>query len=130
MYSLLGWFNAIALVLLTAAWWFPRLNRSVLKLKASTAGPLNKSLRRLHKPLGLALAVAAPIHGYLALGSFRLHTGSLLYISVLLTASAGGAFYKTRNKAIFKVHKALAFLTVLLLLLHLLAPGALFALLN
>lgn len=130
MYSLLGWFNATALVLLTAAWWFPRLNRSVIKLKPSIMSPINKSLRRLHKPLGLVLAVAAPVHGYLALGSFRLHTGSLLYVSVLLTASAGGAFYKTKRKIIFKVHKALALMTVLLLLLHLLAPSALFYLLN
>lgn len=130
MYSLLGWFNAIALVLLTAAWWFPRLNRSVIKLKPSIMSPINKSLRRLHKPLGLALAVAAPVHGYLALGSFRLHTGSLLYISLLLTAGAGGTYYKTKNKNIFKLHKMLALTTVLLLLLHLLAPGALFYLLN
>lgn len=130
MYSLLGWFNAIALVLLTAAWWFPRLNRSVIKLKPSIMSPINKSLRRLHKPLGLALAVAAPVHGYLALGSFRLHTGSLLYISLLLTAGAGGTYYKTKSKNIFKLHKMLALTTVLLLLLHLLAPGALFYLLN
>jgi hypothetical protein len=84
----------------------------------------------LHKPLGLALAVAAPVHGYLALGSFRLHTGSLLYISLLLTAGAGGTYYKTKSKNIFKLHKMLALITVLLLLLHLLAPGALFYLLN
>ena len=38
-----------------------------------------------------------PIHGYMALGGFKLHTGTLLYLSIIATAGLGGSFYKTKK---------------------------------
>lgn len=128
MYSFLGWFNVVALLVLTGAYWFPRFNRSILRLKATSAVDIIKGLRRIHKPLGLALLITAPLHGYLALGAFRLHTGTLVYLSLFLTALAGGSFYRTKKKFLFKLHKTMALITVLLLILHLVNPGALYGL--
>lgn len=128
MYSFLGWFNAVALLFLTGAYWFPRLSRSILKVKTSSAVEVNKGFRKIHKPLGLTLLITAPLHGYLALGAFRLHTGTLVYLSLFLTALAGGSFYRTKRKFLFKLHKTMALITVLLLLLHLVNPGALYGL--
>jgi hypothetical protein len=125
MVSLIGWFNVSLLVILTAPYWLTRLNRATLKSKDSRFLSLLKLLRAIHKPLGVTVLILAPIHGYLALGGFRLHTGTLLITMFFLTASAGGAFYKTKKKAFFKIHKTLAFMTSMALLLHLLAPGAL-----
>ncbi|MGC6175558.1 hypothetical protein [Lacrimispora sp. 38-1] len=35
-------------------------------------------IRKFHKPAGVGLAALSLIHGYLALGTIRLHTGTLV----------------------------------------------------
>ena len=125
MYSVLGWLNAILLGVLLSPFVLGFLNKNIFKTKSKVFRDLVKLLRRFHKPLGLALAILAPIHGYMALGGFRLHTGSLLYISAFTTAALGGSFYRLKKKELFKWHKRMAAVTVILLAVHLLFPSAL-----
>lgn len=129
-YKLLGWINAIALTIVVAPFVLNFINRNFFKNKSKEIKSLVKFLRKFHKPLGILLIVTGIIHGYMALGTFRLHTGTILYISTILTGALGGSFYRTKKRVFFIWHKRLAFLSVALLLLHLLYPSALFYLLN
>lgn len=129
-YSLLGWINVILLGILVIPYVLNFLNKKIFKTKNKTYFKIVKSFRKFHKPLGLAMLIIGPIHGYMALGGFKLHTGTLFYISILLTGALGGSFYKTKKKVFFTWHKRMAFVTVALLLLHLFAPSAIYYMLN
>lgn len=128
MYSTLGWINVAIISIITAPYWMMLLNRKIFHFKGESYFKVIKYVRKIHKPLGIAILVIGLIHGYLALGSIRIHTGSLLWVTMLLTATLGGAFYRTKKKGLFKLHKFMAFLTVALLLLHLIKPSALYGL--
>ncbi len=126
MYAVLGWINATILVVLLLPFLLSFLNRHLIRTKNVKYLNFTKIARNFHKPLGITLAVLAPIHGYLALGGFRLHTGTLLYLSAFATSVLGGSFYKLKKRPLFLWHKRMAAITVALLLLHIIMPSALY----
>ncbi|MDW7669602.1 MAG: hypothetical protein SCJ93_12320 [Bacillota bacterium] len=130
MYSLLGWLNVVILGILITPYVLKYLNKKILKSRNSGIKKAIKFLRILHKPLGLTLAVVALIHGYLALGSLRLHTGSILYVSIIITAVLGGSFYKLKKKILFTWHKIFALISLIIFMIHLFYPNAIYYLLN
>lgn len=123
-YSFFGWVSAISLGTLVLPFLMVRLNKYVLKTKNPHYFKLIKGLRKLHKPLGIIFGIVALTHGIMALGAFRLHTGWLLYFSVVLTVVTGGAFYRLKKKSIFIWHKLFTLAAVLLFLLHFFRPYA------
>lgn len=125
MYKTLGTISLILVIIITAPYWLRTLNSWTVKTKDKRFFNLLKFLRMLHKPLGLALAVLVIWHGTLAWGWSRLHTGHLALIGFLITVILGGAHYKLKNKKLFKAHKLMALISVLLLVLHRLWPSAL-----
>lgn len=129
-YKLLGWINVVILCVIISPYLLNFLNKKFFKTKNKNYFDLVKLFRKLHKPLGLALMIFGIVHGYMALGGFRLHTGSVFFVSILITGSLGGAFYKTKKKVFFKWHKRMALLSVIMFLLHFFAPSALFYLLK
>lgn len=130
MYSTLGWLNIGFLVLMTAPYWLRLLNKHTLHLKGGAYAKTIKALRAIHKPLGLTVVVVMLVHGYLALGSLRLHTGTIVGVMLLITASLGGLFYFTKKRFAFTWHKRMALLLVVLLLIHLIFPSAVYYLFN
>jgi len=130
MFRVVGLVTAILLVLVTSPYWVRQLNRRALHLPAQKIGPLLKKLRLIHKPLGLTLILIAAVHGYMALGSIRLHTGALAWLAFAVTAGLGIAFYRRKKPPLFKWHKRAALISALLVLLHLLFPSALYYLLR
>ncbi|MPN31812.1 hypothetical protein SDC9_179287 [bioreactor metagenome] len=126
MYKILGIISLILVIVITSPFWLRTLNSWTVKTKDKRFFNLLKFLRKLHKPLGLALAVLVIWHGTLAWGWGRLHTGHLALIGFLITVILGGAYYKLKNKKLFKAHKLMALISVLLLVLHRLWPSALF----
>lgn len=130
MYKILGWINAILLVLILIQFLLNFSNRKFIKTDNKNFKKVQKLFKIIHKPLGVALAILGPIHGYLALGGLRLHTGSLLYLSLIITAILGGIFYRLKKRFFFSWHKRFAALTVLLLLVHLVFPDALWYIFN
>ncbi len=107
------------------------LNRKLFKTKNDLYKKTITFFRKIHKPLGIAILIIPLIHGYMALGTlFRLHTGTLLYLSILTTASLGGSFFKLKKKKLFVWHKRMAFITVILFLIHFYFPSAIYNLLN
>ncbi len=125
MYKILGIISLILVIVITSPFWLRTLNSWTVKTKDKRFFNLLKFLRKLHKPLGLALAVLVIWHGTLAWGWSRLHTGHLALIGFLITVILGGAHYKLKNKKLFKAHKLMALISVLLLVLHRLWPSAL-----
>lgn len=130
MYKVLGIITVIVLVLVTAPYWLRLLNKHLLHLPPKRLTPVMKVLRAMHKPLGIALLLIAAIHGYLALRALRWHTGTLVFLAFAATVSLGIAFYRKKKPALFKWHKRLALVSVLLVLLHLIFPGALYYLIR
>ncbi len=130
MYSFLGWLNVIVFGVLVAPYVLKFLNKNYIKSGNSKIKNIIKFLRKLHKPLGISLAIIALVHGYLALGSLRLHTGSILYVSIIITSVLGGSFYKLKKKTLFTWHKRFALISLIILMIHLLYPNAIYYLLN
>lgn len=122
MYKVLGFLNIALLVLVTAPYWVRRLNQWVFHSKSAGYQKLMKVLRALHKPTALVLLISIIAHGWLALGSFQLHTGTIAAIFFLLTALFGLLFYFLHKAGLLKVHRALALVSVLLVIVHLLFP--------
>ena len=85
-------------------------------------------LRVVHKPLGIAILVLAIVHGILALGALRLHTGTIAGIMLIATAALGGSFYLLKKKPLFIAHRTMALLFVLFVLVHLIFPSAVWSL--
>ncbi len=126
LYSILGIINVLLIALITAPYWLRRASKWLFPKKKIMASKGMKALRALHKPLGICLLIVSLIHGYLAWGSLRPHTGTLLGAAVLITVALGGAFYRLKKKGLFKAHKIGALAVVLLTLLHLIAPSAIY----
>jgi hypothetical protein len=128
MYDVLGWLNVGFIATMTAPYWLREINKRTLNLKGGYYAKLIKVLRGIHKPLGLLVILIAPVHGYLALGGLRLHTGSLVFAFVSLTGILGLSFYLTKKKSLFKWHKVFALTIFVFLGIHLLFPSALYTL--
>ena len=121
MYQILGIVNIVLLVVITSPYWLRRLNQW---LKVTQINKLIKSLRVVHKPLGICLVLISLVHGYLALGALRLHTGTIVGAMILITVVLGGMFYSKKKPALFAWHKRAALLALLLTLVHLVVPSA------
>lgn len=130
MYVFLGWLNIGLLVVMTSPFWLRFLNERTLRLKGGVYGKTIKFLRTIHKPLGGAIIVIALIHAYLAWGILRLHTGFFVWFTVFATAVLGASFYYTKKKPLFVWHRRVVLLAILLLLVHLLFPNAVYDLLR
>lgn len=123
-YRLMGYLTLFLLVVVTAPYWLRTLNKWTFKTKSKRFFDTLKFLRKLHKPLGVLLAVLAAWHGY-TIFRLNLHTGLLAFGAFVITAILGILHWKLKNKQIFKVHKIMAFVSVALVVLHLLWPNAL-----
>lgn len=129
-YRLLGYLNVLIVGLLILPFILNRISRYLSAEAKASMKDVTKFLRKLHKPLGIVFLATGLIHGYLALGGISLHTGTLLYAAVIVQAGLGGAFYRTKKKGLFKAHRMMAFVIAGLLLLHYVAPGALYQLIR
>lgn len=123
-YSFYGWASAVILSVMVLPFVLLWLNRHVIKTRDPGFMKTIKLLRKVHKPLGIVFAVVALVHGVMVLGAFRLHTGWLLYIGLILTAVSGGAFYRLKKRPLFQLHRWLAAVVVLLFALHFFLPWA------
>jgi len=126
LYKILGIINVLLIIVITSPYWLRRLGQRFFPKRKIASTKLIKVLRAVHKPFGLCLLLITLIHGYLALGAFRLHTGTLVGIMVLVTVVLGLLFYRKKKAVFFKWHKRAALLMVLLTLLHLFFPNAIY----
>ncbi|NCB41550.1 MAG: hypothetical protein EOM59_02915 [Clostridia bacterium] len=129
MYVIMGWLGVLAFMVMTSPFWLRFINDRTLHLKGGTYGKALKLSRKIHKPLGVGFVAFSLVHGRLALGSFRLHTGTLLWLSLFITAGLGILYYSQKKKDLFVWHRRMALVVLFLLLIHLIFPMALYYLL-
>ncbi|MDO5689102.1 MAG: hypothetical protein Q4G61_02495 [Tissierellia bacterium] len=122
-YSTFGWLSAGLLALLVLPFVFLRLNKLLFQSKDKRFFSLVKALRSIHKPAGILLIASAFYHGYLAMGTIRLHTGTVLYVTAALTVLLGAIFYNSKNRRALSLHKFFAAIAILMLAVHLFAPS-------
>nr|WP_314459238.1 hypothetical protein [uncultured Clostridium sp.] len=126
MYEVLGIISAVLFVIVMMPFLLRHFNRIFFKGKNRMIASWRMWFRKIHKPAGCGLAVISLVHGYLALGSIRLHTGTLAWI-VSIAAVILGVFFSIKKKAVYLVwHRRAALLAILFIALHLLVPGALY----
>jgi len=130
MYKIFGWLNVFFIFIMLFPIVFRSLNNRYFKERQGSFLRFISSMRKLHKPLGYVLFVSAVTHGFLALGSLRLHTGTILGIIVVITSIFGMVFYAVKNKWVVNIHKAFAYILIFLLLIHLILPSAVYYLLG
>lgn len=128
MYAVIGWFNVAFVVIMTGPFWLRLINKHAFQNKNKALAKLAKLLRTVHKPLGIAIVVLAIIHGILALGALRLHTGTIAGIMLIATAVLGGTFYRLKKKPLLIAHRTMALLFALFVLVHLIFPSAIWSL--
>jgi hypothetical protein len=126
MYEVLGIISAVLFTIVMMPFLLRHFNRIFYKGKNRMIASWRMRFRKIHKPAGLGLAAISLIHGYLALGSIRLHTGTLAWI-VSIAAVILGVLFSIKKKAVILVwHRRIALLAILFIALHLLVPGALY----
>jgi cytochrome b561 len=121
MYEILGWINAI--LLLFMATMFPI--RYLIKNKHNkNVIPIYRVFRKLHPLVGILIIVIGMIHGYLALGRFKIHSGSILITAIVISAII--AYSKDKIKYLKRnwrnIHKILGILIIFLFVMHLTFP--------
>lgn len=124
--ELTGKINFVLLSFVIGLFVMRRLQRN-LKLKNKALNDLMKKivkiLSRYHKAAAICLIILGLFHGWIALGGqFRLHTGVLLWFSIItnLLIFMVGRYYKKPKW--LKVHRIMALFVMLLLVLHLTIP--------
>lgn len=125
MYEVLGFLNITLLAIITLPFLLRMANKWFFHTKDPRFFKLLKYLRAVHKPAAAALIISIILHAYLALGSFRLHTGTIVTTSLVVTALLGLTYYLTKKPAVLKVHRVCLFISVFLLAVHLLLPNLL-----
>ncbi|MDO5062298.1 MAG: hypothetical protein Q4D77_03920 [Peptostreptococcaceae bacterium] len=129
MYSALGYLSSALLGLLILPAVLRIANKKLLKNDPNVKSVV-RSLKKVHPLLGGLLAVIAIVHGYLALGGLRLHTGSLVYGAILIAICFGGAFSAKKKKVFLTLHKSFVLLALVMWSVHILFPSALYYLLQ
>lgn len=125
MYEFLGFVNIFLVVVLASPYLLRLVNQGFLHTKDKRYFSLLKLLHTVHKIAGGLLVVNIFIHGYLALGGLRLHTGTVTGACFILTAFLGFLFFITKKPAILKIHRVCLFISIGVLVVHLLVPSLL-----
>lgn len=125
MYKVLGFVNIALLAVVLSQYCARKINQWFVHSKGPGFQKLMRVLRALHKPAAVLLLISIVAHGWLALGAFRLHTGTIAAIFFFITALFGLLFYALHKAGLLKWHRALALVSVLLAAIHLLFPSLL-----
>lgn len=114
----LGWLN-LFLILLTSLI-YP-IKKVYFKNRKSGLLKIFKVARQLHPLLGFIIVLIGLIHGCLALGSIRLHTGYLILYTIIIMGciTTLGRKGKTFNNTWLSLHRAFVPFLFLFIFVHL-----------
>lgn len=119
MVSFLGFINATLLALLLSPLVLRRINKQAFNNKNKILKKYAGLLSRYHMYFGFILLVNAFVHGYMALGTIRIHSGYALWLVVLIQVSLGLYAKKKKKAKIFNIHRTIGIVSVLFLIIHL-----------
>jgi len=119
-YQILGNISAIILFFQISLFILRRVYiflHKYLHIKPSWFPPILKFLKNAHIYTGITLLVIGFIHGFLALGTIKLHTGFILWLGILF-AFIGFLFKKKVGKKWIVYHRTFGFVILALFFLH------------
>lgn len=113
----LGWLNLVLIIFMVLI--YP-LKRMYLKKRKPELLALYKSARNYHPLLGFTIILIGLIHGFMALGTIRLHTGTLVLFTVILMGciTTFGRKKVLFSKTWLKLHKTLIPLLFVFIIIH------------
>ena len=120
MVIILGFINALLLTLLLSPFLLRKINKLIFQNKNKALKKSAALLSKMHMYFAYILLATALTHGYMALGTIRLHSGYLLWLLVLVQVIWGNLIKKMKKPYMLKVHRAIGLSSVLLLIFHLL----------
>ena len=115
----LGWFNLLLVLIALSQFLLRRVNKYAYGNKNVTIKKLLKPIIKIHPYVGALLLISAYVHGDLALSIFRIHTGPLAWWIVVVMMLVALIGKKYRIKQWLRVHRSLAGLFIVAVLLHL-----------
>ncbi len=125
MVDAMGWFNLILILIMASIYPVKRAamanSKGVGGKNSGVSLALYKKMRLLHPLLGGLIIVLGMIHGYLALGTVKLHTGLLVVITVMLMGALAifGPKMKGLRKKWRNLHRGMGFILLIFVILHL-----------
>ena len=128
MIKLIGWLNIGLLGVMVLPFLLRQYIMRVHKFRGKWYPKLNKFLRTIHKPLGIAIVLLAMLHGYLVFGGFRMHTGTLEFFAIVIMAALGVTFYFTKKKPFLVWHRWALVLLIVTVLVHQIFPNLIYTL--
>lgn len=127
MLSNAGMIGYFTLFLLITVVLYPLYKNVFVKKLSKNPNPLYRNafkiLKKIHPVFASAAIITGSYHGFLMLGGFRIHTGSLIIIALLFM---GGTFLAGKTKVLrtkWRIyHRAGGLVTVTAVMIHLLFP--------
>lgn len=122
LYAIARWFGRLNIILaLVAAALFAcrRINKHVFANKNATLKKVIPWLSKMHPYIGISLVISAFIHGEAALGTiFRVHTGPMAWgiVGLMMVVALVGKKYQIKHW--LQVHRSLAILLIIAILVH------------
>jgi len=125
IYKILAWVNVALAVLNVSLFLFRRVYKKLRKVlnerKSEKFLSFMKATKKIHPISGFLLILTGFIHGYMALGGFYFHTGTLIWIITLLMPLSV-LLKKTGIGKWVVVHRFLDILIWFFLIVHRLNP--------
>lgn len=121
MIRYLGWLNVFLIALSLSPFLLRRIRKHIIKKPSKKLSKALKFLSKIHPYLGVVLLITSFLHGYLALGTIRLHTGYLTWFLIVVLFALRMWGIKSRNRYWLILHRAVAGLVVVALLIHIFA---------
>lgn len=118
MTGFIGWLNVVLLSISLLPFLLRRYRKYILKKPSKKLNAVLKPLSKIHPFIGITLMITGFLHGYMALGTIRLHTGYITWFLVLLLFAIRMWGNLSKNRYWLVLHRAVAFLLVFSLLLH------------
>lgn len=115
----LGYVNVTLLILLLSPFLIRRINKYFFYNKNMTLKKTVTYLAKSHKFFGVVLLINAFVHGYMSLGTIRLHSGVILWIWVLIQVILGNLVKRIKKPYLLKTHRAVGLTSLLFLIAHL-----------
>jgi hypothetical protein len=119
MVRFLAFVNVSLLVLLLSPYFLRRINKHIFKNKNKILKKYIPIFSKYHMYFGFILLITAFVHGYMALGAVRFHSGYILWLWVLIQVTLGIFTKKKKNPKIFKIHRLIGIGSLVFLIIHL-----------
>ena len=118
MVDALGYLNLILILVMTSMYVVKQL--AMTRGRSKIWAPIYQRMRKIHPALGIVVISIGMIHGSLALGTLRMHTGLLLVMTLVLAglvALAGSSFpyLKSRWR---EAHRSSTLFVFIALMIH------------